>query len=80
MELEQLETLESRVQEMIEFIKRLKNEKVQLEVKLDQREEAFQALHGERAKVRQRIEGLLGKLDHLEKDLCTQDKEAFIGE
>lgn len=78
MELEQLEILESRVQEMIKFIKHLKNEKAQLEAALGQREKEFRTLHEERGKVRLRIEGLLGKLDHLEKDICPPDKEALI--
>jgi len=80
MEIEQLEILESRVQEMIEFIRRLKSEKAQLETKLDQREKEFQALQGERGQVRLRIEALLGKLDHIEKEVCVPDEEALIGE
>ncbi len=80
MELEQLETLESRIQEMVEFIKRLKSEKAQLEATLGRREEEFQSLHEERGKVRLRIEALVGKLDHLEKDVCVPDEEALIEE
>ncbi|HIE65778.1 MAG: cell division protein ZapB [Nitrospira sp.] len=80
MELEQLEILESRIQEMVGFVRRLKSEKAQLETRLDQREKEFQALHEERGKVRLRIEALLGKLDHLEKEVCTPDEEALIGE
>ncbi|MFQ5579045.1 MAG: cell division protein ZapB [Nitrospiria bacterium] len=80
MELQQLEVLESRVQEMIEYIQRLKSEKAELKTRLDQSEKEFQALHDERGKVRLRIEALLGKLDHLERDVRVSDEEALIGE
>ncbi|MFQ5779545.1 MAG: cell division protein ZapB [Nitrospiria bacterium] len=78
MELAQLEILETRVQEMIELIKRLKKEKAELEEKIDQREKECQDLQEERGKVRLRIEKLLGRLNHLEKDSLISDKGALI--
>ncbi len=65
---EQLEVLETRVQEMIELIKHLKKEKAGLEAKINQREKEFNQLQDERGKVRLRIERLLGTLNHLDEE------------
>ncbi|TAJ98463.1 MAG: cell division protein ZapB [Candidatus Manganitrophaceae bacterium] len=63
---EQLEVLETRVQAMIEMIKKLKREKELLEAKVGQREREFRQLQEERGEVRLRIERILGTLNHLE--------------
>ncbi len=63
---EQLEVLESRVQAMIDLIKKLKMEKEGLEAKINQREREFRQLQEERGEVRLRIERILGTLNHLE--------------
>lgn len=63
---EQLEVLETRVQEMIELIKRLKREKEGLEAKVDEQARDFRQLQEERGEVRLRIERILGTLNHLD--------------
>jgi chromosome segregation ATPase len=63
---EQLEVLESRVQAMIELIKKLKREKEGLEAKIDEQEREFRQLQEERGEVRLRIERILGTLNHPE--------------
>lgn len=63
---EQLEVLETRVQEMIELIKRLKREKEGLEAKVDEQAREFRQLQEERGEVRLRIERILGTLNHLD--------------
>lgn len=63
---EQLEVLETRVQAMIEMIKKLKREKELLEAQIGQREREFRQLQEERGEVRLRIERILGTLNHLE--------------
>lgn len=63
---EQLEVLETRVQAMIEMIKKLKREKELLEARIGQREREFRQLQEERGEVRLRIERILGTLNHLE--------------
>lgn len=68
MPVEQLELLESRIQEMIGIIKRLKQEKAGLETKVAQKEKEFHQLLEERAKARLRIEKILGTLNGLEQD------------
>lgn len=68
MALEQLELLESRIQEMIGIIKRLKQEKAGLETTVAQREKEFHQLQEERTKARLRIEKILGTLNHLEQE------------
>ncbi|MFQ5779600.1 MAG: cell division protein ZapB [Nitrospiria bacterium] len=78
MELAQLEILEARVQEMIELIRHLKKEKAELAAKIDQREKECQGLQEERGAVRLRIEKLLVKLNHLEKDSLISDEGALI--
>jgi len=62
----QLEIIELRVAEMIERIKRLRSEKMQLQSQIDQREMAFQRLQEERSLVRRRVEKILGKLNEVE--------------
>lgn len=63
---EELEILETRVQAMIELIKKLKREKEGLEAKISEREREFRQLQEERGEVRLRIERILGTLNHLE--------------
>ncbi len=65
----QLEVLESRVQIMITEVKRLKKEKVGLEVRLSQRDKEWDQVQEERNGVRLRIENILGTLNHLEEEL-----------
>ncbi|HEY5599906.1 MAG TPA: cell division protein ZapB [Candidatus Manganitrophaceae bacterium] len=65
---EQLEVLESKIQEMIALIKRLKLEKEGLEAQVNLREKEFHQLQEERIKARSRIEKILGALNLLERD------------
>ena len=76
---EQLEVLETRVQEMIELIKHLKKEKAVLEAKINQREKEFDQLHDERGEVRLRIEKILGALNHLDAEPSLSSKGS-VGE
>jgi septal ring factor EnvC (AmiA/AmiB activator) len=59
---EQIATLESRVQAMIELVRRLKKEKTQLEAAVAQGEKEAHQLCGERDEVRRRVEKLLDVL------------------
>ncbi len=70
---EQLEVLESRVQTMIEMIKKLRGEKEGLEAKVSQREREFRQLQEERGEVRLRIERILGTLSHLEEQEMIEE-------
>ena len=72
---EQLEVLESKIQEMIALIKHLKQEKAGLEAKVNQRETEFHQLQEERIKARSRIEKILSALNHLE---CDSEKGKTI--
>ncbi len=65
MELEYLTILEERVQEMIEMIKTLRQEKSTLELQLSEREKSHRELQQERGEVRHRVEKILGTLNHL---------------
>ena len=73
---EQLEVLETRVQEMIELIKRLKREKEGLEAKVNEQAREFRQLQEERGEVRLRIERILGTLNHLDiQESLEEDSE-----
>lgn len=65
MDLEYLGILESRVQEMIDLLQKTREEKRILEERLSRRSEDFQALQAEREEVRQRVERILGNLNHV---------------
>jgi len=66
MELEYLTILEKRVEEMIELIKTLQDEKNSLAGQLREEEKAAQALHQERGDVRERVEKILMKINQLD--------------
>lgn len=73
---EQLEVLETRVQEMIELIRRLKREKEGLEAKVNEQAREFRQLQEERGEVRLRIERILGTLNHLDiQESLEEDSE-----
>ncbi|MBI3805106.1 MAG: cell division protein ZapB [Nitrospirae bacterium] len=76
---EQLEVLESRVQTMIDLIKKLKREKEGLEVKINQQEREFRQLQEERGEVRLRIERILGTLNHLEVQEAIEEDAQIPG-
>jgi len=61
---EQLDTLESRVQDMIELIKRLKMEKTELETTLNRWEKEMHLLQEEKDWVRQRVGKILAAIGH----------------
>lgn len=77
MDLEYLGILESRVQEMIHLLQRTKEEKRILEEQLSGQSEAFQAMQAEREEVRQRVERILGNLNHVNHE--TEDVMAEQG-
>jgi len=60
---EELEVLEARVQELVEWIRRLKKEKLELDIAHQQKEKECRLLHEEKATVRQRIERILQNLN-----------------
>ena len=62
----QFELLESRVSEMIERMKALRTEKIQLSSEISEQERAFRQLQEERRVIRKRLEKLLGTLNHVE--------------
>ena len=64
----QLEIIELRVAEMIERIKRLRSEKMQLQSQIAQREVAFQRLQEERVLIRKRVENILSRLNGVRED------------
>ena len=63
-----LEMIELRVAEMMEQIKRLRSEKMQLQSQIDQREVAFRRLQEERSRVREQVGKLLSKLSGVERN------------
>lgn len=60
---EQITTLESRVQAMIDLVRRLKQENTALEAGVTQGEKDIHQLCGERDEVRRRVEKLLDMLN-----------------
>ncbi len=62
---QQLEVLESRVAEMIKRVKSLRLEKARLQDEIGKQAKAFSQMKEERHLVRNRIEKLLGTLNHV---------------
>ncbi len=77
MELEYLGILENRVQEMIRLLHTTKEENRILEERLSEQSAAFQTLQAEREEVRQRVERILGNLNHVNNE--TEDVMAEQG-
>ncbi len=75
MDLEYLEILERRVQEMIDLLRSTKEEKCLLEKQLADQAEAFQQLQQERGEVRQRVEKILGTLSNYNDDSGNAEME-----
>lgn len=71
MDLEYLGVLESRVQAMIKLLQTTREEKRLLEEQLMEQAEAFQHLQEERNEVRQRVERILGTLNHVTEEAET---------
>lgn len=71
MDLEYLGVLESRVQAMIKLLQSTREEKRLLEEQLMEQAEAFQHLQEERNEVRQRVERILGTLNHVTEEAET---------
>lgn len=68
--LEDLDLLERRVHELIQQLKDLKAEKLDLENQVSEKARSFQDLQQERSAVRGRVEKILGSLNQLsEEDL-----------
>ncbi len=66
---QQIEVLETRVQEMITLTSRLKKDKAGLEERMGQKEREWNQAQEERRMVRLRIEKILGTLNHMEDEL-----------
>lgn len=71
MDLEYLGVLENRVQAMIKLLQSTREEKRLLEEQLMEQAEAFQHLQQERNEVRQRVERILGTLNHVTEEAGT---------
>jgi FtsZ-binding cell division protein ZapB len=61
-----IELLELRVSEMIERLKSLRVEKVNLSAEIHQQKSDLRLLHEERRVVRKRLEKILGTINHVE--------------
>jgi len=63
---QQLDIIGLRVAEMIQRIKRLQSEKVQLQSQIDERERVCKQLREERSLIRERVEKVLDRLNSVE--------------